>query len=124
MNTAEQLAALNRGLDAVEARRDASGWIVNSTTTLDATRRYFENGGAPGCTAGLRFLVVTADGFLQPCSMQFERYRLEDRGRMIAEFTRSNKCDQCYVSIRSYLDKSFPQLLWENVSGFFSFKTS
>jgi len=124
LNTAEQLAALNRGLDAVEARRDASGWIVNSTTTLDATRRYFENGGAPGCTAGLRFLVVTADGFLQPCSMQFERYRLEDRGRMIAEFTRSNKCDQCYVSIRSYLDKSFPQLLWENVSGFFSFKTS
>jgi len=124
LNTAEQLAALNRGLDAVEARRDASGWIVNSTTTLDATRRYFENGGAPGCAAGLRFLVVTADGFLQPCSMQFKRYRLEDRDRMIAEFTRSNKCDQCYVSIRSYLDKSFPQLLWENVSGFFSFKTS
>jgi hypothetical protein len=34
----------------------------------------------------------------------------------------SNTCDQCYVSIRSYLDKSFPRLLWENVSGFFSFK--
>ena len=33
------------------------------------------------------------------------------------------QCDQCYVSIRSYLDKSFPRLLWENVSGFLSFES-
>ena len=54
--------------------------------------------------------------------MQFHRYQLEDRTRMIAEFSRTNQCDECYVSIRSYLDKSFPQLLWENVSGFLSVK--
>ena len=118
LNTAEQIAEMNRGLDRVEARRDATNWIVNSTSTLDATRRYFENGGMPGCKAGLRFLVVTADGWLQPCSMQFKRYNLEDRDRMIREFTATNQCDQCYVSIRSYLDKSFPQLLKENVSTF------
>ena len=116
----EQLAELNRQLDRVEPRRDATNWIVNAPTTLDATRRYFADGGAPGCKAGLRFLVVTADGALQPCSMQFQKYRLEDRDRMIREFTASNRCDECYVSIRSYLDKSFPQLLWENVSGFLS----
>jgi hypothetical protein len=52
--------------------------------------------------------------------MQFRRYTLAERERMIREFTAVNACDQCYVSIRSYLDKSFPQLLWENVSGFFS----
>ena len=38
--------------------------------------------------------------------------------------TANNRCDECYVSIRSYLDKSFPQLLWENVSGFLSFNGS
>ena len=118
----EQLAELNRLLDGVEARRDDTNWIVNAPTTLEATRRYFANGGLPGCTAGLRFLVVTADGALQPCSMQFKRYKLEERERMIREFTASNTCDECYVSIRSYLDKSFPQLLWENVSEFFSFQ--
>ncbi len=116
----EQLAELNERLDRVEARRDATNWIVNSPSTMEATRLYFKNGGLAGCKAGLRFLVVTADGALQPCSMQFHRYALEDRGRMIEEFTRTNTCDECYVSIRSYLDKSFPQLLWENVSGFFS----
>ena len=69
-------------------RRDATNWIVNSPSTLEATRQYFANGGTPGCKAGLRFLVVTADGALQPCSMQFQRYALEERERMIAEFTR------------------------------------
>ena len=119
-NGAEQLAKLNAHLDAVEARRDESNWIVNSTSTLDATRRYFENGGAPGCKAGLRFLVVTADGALQPCSMQFQRYGLDERESMIREFTARNQCGECYVSIRSYLDKSFAQLLWENASKFLS----
>jgi MoaA/NifB/PqqE/SkfB family radical SAM enzyme len=122
LETPGQLAQLNQHLDRVEARRDDSNWIVNAPSTLDATRRYFANKGTPGCKAGLRFLVVTADGALQPCSMQFHRYRLEDRARMIAEFTRNNQCDECYVSIRSYLDKRFPQLLRENVSEFLAVK--
>jgi len=124
LNTPEQLTQLNAQLDRVEARRDETNWIVNSPSTLEATRRYFANNGTPGCKAGLRFLVVTADGALQPCSMQFHRYALEERTRMIREFTSRNQCDECYVSIRSYLDKSFRQLLWENVSGFFSFGSS
>jgi MoaA/NifB/PqqE/SkfB family radical SAM enzyme len=119
-----QVAEIGARLDRVEARRDPTNWIVNAPTTLQATRRYFASGGAPGCKAGLRFLVVTANGSLQPCSMQFRRYSLEERGRMISEFTAGNQCDECYVSIRSYLDKSFPRLLWENVSGFLSLNGS
>jgi MoaA/NifB/PqqE/SkfB family radical SAM enzyme len=120
LNTPEQLATLHQQLDAVEKRRDEKRWIVNTTTTLDATRRYFDQGGSPGCKAGRRFLVVTSDGELQPCSMQFKRFALGEHARMIREFTRTNECNECYVSIRSYLDKSFPRLLWENVSGFLS----
>ena len=59
---------------------------------------------------------------LQPCSMQFQQYPLHERARMVKEFTTNNRCDECYVSIRSYLDKSFPQIFRENVAGFFSFK--
>ena len=122
LNTPEQLAVLKDQLDRIKARMDGTKWIANSETTIDATRRYFEAGKAPGCKAGHRFLVVTSDGSLQPCSMQFKRYALHDKALMVREFTRSNTCDECYVSIRSYLDKSFPQVLWENVAGFFSFK--
>ena len=124
LNTPEQLRQLNEQLNRVEMRRDQTNWIVNAPSTLDATRRYFAQGGAPGCKAGLRFLVVTADGELQPCSMQFKKYRLEDREQMIREFTSRNQCDECYVSIRSYLDKSFPQLLRENVRGFLALNSA
>jgi MoaA/NifB/PqqE/SkfB family radical SAM enzyme len=125
LTTPEQLAQLNEHLDRVEARRDSTNWIVNAPSTLQETRRYFENGGTmPGCKAGHRFLVVTSDGWLQPCSMVFKRFRLEDRDKMVEEFTKTNTCDECYVSIRSYLDKTFPQILRENVGEFLSIKSS
>jgi MoaA/NifB/PqqE/SkfB family radical SAM enzyme len=122
LNSPEQIDILQRELAKVKSRMDDTKWVANSVSTIDATQRYFENGNAPGCKAGLRFLVVTSDGSLQPCSMQFKRYPLHEQARMVSEFTETNKCDECYVSIRSYLDKSFPQVLRENVAGFFSFK--
>jgi MoaA/NifB/PqqE/SkfB family radical SAM enzyme len=120
LNTPEQLLSLNEGLDMVEMMRDETNWIVNSRSTLNATRRYFAEGCAPGCKAGLRFLVVRSDGMLQPCSMQFQQFPLEARARMVRDFTAHNTCGECYVSIRSYLDKSFTQLVGENVAEFFS----
>lgn len=116
----DQLAMLRQELDRVEARKDESNWIVSASTTLQATREYFERGGAPGCKAGMRFLVVTCDGSLQPCSMQFKRYGLGEQARMAREFTSNNQCDECYVAIRSNLDKTFPQLLRENVKAYLS----
>ena len=54
--------------------------------------------------------------------MQFERYHLGEQQQMIDKFSTHNTCDECYVSIRSMLDKSFPRLVSEYVGGFFSFK--
>jgi len=119
----EQMETLRRELGRIRERMDSSHWITTTETTLSATQKYFEQGGAPNCKAGLRWLVVTAQGELQPCSMQFKRYPLHDQARMVREFTQQNDCGECYVSIRSYLDKSFPRLLRENVGGFFSFKS-
>ena len=122
LTTPDQLTVLNEQLDRIKSRMDKSHWITNNKSTLDATIKYFTRGGAPDCKAGLRWLVVTSDGSLKPCSMQFKKYGLHEQARMVREFTEKNSCDQCYVSIRSYLDKTFPQLLRENVSEFFSFK--
>ncbi len=119
--SSEQLQRIRTELDRIESRRNGDNWIVSAPTTLEQTRAYFERGGAPGCKAGLRFLVVTADGMLQPCSMQFRKYELHEQARMVEEFTNANTCDECYVAIRSNLDKSFPQLLGENVKRYLSF---
>lgn len=121
LNSEQQLEMLRAQLDRVLSRRNEENFIVSAPTTLQHTREYFENRGRGGCKAGLRFLVVTFRGELQPCSMQFIRYRLEDQARMVEEFTKNNRCDECYVAIRSNLDKSFPRILGENVARYFSF---
>jgi MoaA/NifB/PqqE/SkfB family radical SAM enzyme len=118
--TQQQLVQLNAELDRVDTRRDQTNWIVSAPTTLKATRKFFAEGRMGGCKAGHRFLVVRAHGTLQPCSMIFEQYPLNEQGRMVKEFTKTNTCDECYVAIRSNLDKSFPKLLWENVSNYLS----
>jgi len=119
---ADELAQLRRQFDVLRERKqdDPRGRVVNSRTTLADTYKYFERGGTPGCTAGLRFLVVAADGYLQPCSMHFRKYL--DQRKLAQEFTAGNGCDECYVAIRSYLDKGFWQLLRENVGDHFSFR--
>ncbi len=75
LNTAEQLRMLNEGFDQVEARRDGTNWIVNSTSTLNATREYFEHGGRPAARPGSGSWLSPADGELQPCSMQLQPLR-------------------------------------------------
>jgi len=117
-----ELAELRGQFDRLLARKnnDPRGRIVNSRTTLEETYQYFVQGGRSGCTAGLRFLVVTAEGYLQPCSMQFHKH-LEQR-ELVREFTANNECGECYVAIRSYLDKGFWQLFAENVGDHFSFR--
>jgi MoaA/NifB/PqqE/SkfB family radical SAM enzyme len=121
LNSEAQLEVLRAQLQRIDERRDSSNYIVSAPSTIASTREYFENGGTRGCKAGLRFLVVTADGMLQPCSMQFIKYGLHEQERMVEEFTKHNDCAECYVAIRSNLDKSFPQLLRENVSNYLSF---
>ena len=47
LETSEQLDVLRRELAELKTRIH-SRWVTNSITTLDATQRYFETGGAPG----------------------------------------------------------------------------
>ena len=55
LTTPEQLAALNRELDAVEARRDHTNWIVNSPTTLACHPALLR--AAAGCRAARPAIV-------------------------------------------------------------------
>jgi hypothetical protein len=52
--------------------------------------------------------------------MHFCKYT--DQRELVAEFTEHNTCGECYVAIRSYLDKSFSQLSSEYIGDYFSFK--
>ena len=91
-----------------------NGRVVNPEWTLWGTYQYFKNGTIPGCKAGVRFLVVTPDGRIQPCSMHKRTY--STREEMLQAFLPTNTCGECYVAIRAYLNQSFWKLLWDNFS--------
>ena len=66
----------------------------------------------PGCSAGRKFLVVRPEGTLNPCSMYREK-RYKTQKEMIKDFSDKNDCQDCYVAIRSYSDKSLWSLIKE-----------
>ncbi|MEA2062298.1 MAG: radical SAM protein [Gemmatimonadota bacterium] len=106
----EDLAELRRQLDELKQyKAENCGRIMNADFNIEGTYEFFEKQEIAGCSAGLRFLVVTPDGYLKPCSMHEKKYTsIRDIHR---SFVPNNHCGGCYVSIRSYLDKSLTGLL-------------
>jgi MoaA/NifB/PqqE/SkfB family radical SAM enzyme len=90
-----------------------NGRVTNSPWTLLGTHDFFRDGAVPGCQAGRRFLVVTPDGGLRPCSMHEPLYSSLEEIR--ERFVEGNTCGGCYVSIRAYLDASYWTLLKDNL---------
>ncbi len=113
ISSMHDLASLQGTLSELIELKNRNGRIANSPWTLSGIYTYFLHGTVPGCTAGRRFLVVTPDGGLRPCSMCEPVFT--SREQILREFVPANQCGGCYVSIRSYLDASFWTLLRDNV---------
>ena len=108
-----ELDELRKTLDELLDLKAHNGRIANSPWTLSGIHDFFLHGTVPGCTAGRRFMVVTPNGGLRPCSMFEQTY--SSQKEIMKKFVRHNECGECYVSIRSYLDASFWTLLKDNV---------
>jgi MoaA/NifB/PqqE/SkfB family radical SAM enzyme len=105
ISSPEELSTLKETIeDLIEIRRRQGG-ILNPSSVLRDTYRYFKEGGLPGCSAGRRFLVVRPDGLLNGCSMHRER-RYVRRQDLLQDFWTGNQCEGCFVAIRAYTDKS------------------
>jgi MoaA/NifB/PqqE/SkfB family radical SAM enzyme len=114
ISSLEDLNVLRKTLEELLARKAGNGRIANSPWTLSGIYDFFRHGTVPGCNAGRRFLVVTPDGGLRPCSMFEQTYA--SHKEILEKFVPHNYCGGCYVSIRSYLDASFWTLLKDNVA--------
>jgi MoaA/NifB/PqqE/SkfB family radical SAM enzyme len=113
ISSSADLELLRRTMDELVELKTQNGRIVNSSWTLSGTHAFFQKGSTPGCQAGRRFLVVTPEGGLRPCSMFDPTYASQKE--IMEKFVATNTCGGCYVSIRAYLDASFWTLLKDNV---------
>ncbi len=101
---AEDLQFLREAINKLIVLKEQGARIVNSDHVLKNTARFFEQGRMPNCKAGTRFLIVMPDGNLVPCSLHRNKY--SSRNEMMREFSRDNRCGECYVAIRSYSERS------------------
>lgn len=112
ISSEEDLAQLRGQFDQLRSFKEINcGRILNADFNLQGTLEFFEKGEMKGCSAGNRFLVVTPQGTLKPCSMHDKEYT--SIKQIKRDFVPHNDCGGCYVSIRSYLDKPLPKLVME-----------
>lgn len=109
----EDLAVLRAAIDELQRMKRAGRGIRNSAPVLENTFAFFRDGGIPGCRAGYRFLLVTPEGYFRPCA--HKRLECRSQRELIENFSTENDCDGCYVAIRSYCDKSYLDLVREQI---------
>ena len=105
LNGGVDLGILRQAIDELIMLKKQGTYLANPELTLRDTLKFFEQGYMPNCKAGVRFLVVMPDGSLVPCSLHRSKYAT--REEMIEKFSRTNRCDSCYVAIRSYSEMPF-----------------
>lgn len=87
-NVIEQLVAMKR----------KTGHIRNSDEYLWRIPEYFAKGGLDGCEAGKKWIHVTPDGHIQPCSeleiiAHYSNYSTKD-------LEKADICDKCWFACR------------------------
>jgi MoaA/NifB/PqqE/SkfB family radical SAM enzyme len=105
LNKGEDLVILRQAVNDVIALKRQSTHLANPERTLQDTLEFFEQGYVSNCKAGRRFLVVMPDASLVPCSHHRSKYTSQKE--MIKKFSRTNRCGNCYVAVRSYTEMSF-----------------
>ena len=104
LDNRDDLEILRQAIDELLVLKKENSHLINPELTLRETLKFFEREHMPNCMAGIRFLVVMPDGSLVPCSLHRHRYATQKE--MIEDFSRTNRCGDCYVAIRAYSEMS------------------
>ncbi|MFC1968832.1 radical SAM protein [Chloroflexota bacterium] len=111
LDTDEDLALLRDTIGALIEQKKQTNHMITPATVLQDTLKFVEQGyNMPNCKSGMRFFVVTPEGDLIPCSLHRDK-KYSIHKEMIEEFSRTNQCSSCYISLRSFCGRS----LWELV---------
>lgn len=113
ISSTQDLSRLRATIDKLITMKRRGKQIRNPVSVLENIFRFFEEGAVGGCRTGIRFLVITPDGFFRPCS--HKPWRFETHKELKQGYSKTNTCGGCYVAIRGYSDKSFFGLLKEQI---------
>jgi len=113
----KELELLRKQIDHLIDFKRTTGRVFTTETVLNRYYRFFANGSyMPNCQAGYRSLVVNPDGRLVPCAMQKKPF--DSQADLVNNFSRTNTCGGCYVSMRANTEKSIGLLFKDGLSVF------
>lgn len=110
---AEHLPAFRDSISRLVAHRRAHGNVYASPYVLGRMCDFFLDRGVGGCRAGERFLVVNPDATMSPCGLVIRAYR--SQREVVERFTRTNRCAECYTSLRANTEKPLRHLLADTI---------
>jgi MoaA/NifB/PqqE/SkfB family radical SAM enzyme len=114
----DDLNALEKAINELIEYKRKGGHIATAESTIRKTLEYFKRGGhMPNCRAGSRFVIVLPNGSLLPCTY-FREKEFSEHKQILKEFTANNKCDDCFVSVRAFSDKSVCDLLFSSIDSY------
>ncbi len=106
IDTEEDLDVLRNTMRQIIELKKQSDTITNLHSIFQDTLKFIEQGYfMKNCGAGTGFLVINPSGILIPCSLCRDK-EFNTQKEMRENFSSSNKCGDCYVSIRSYSEQS------------------
>lgn len=111
----EDLALLRRHIDFLAEHHRRADTVITTPWVLENTYRFFAGGGhLGGCRAGIRYIVVRPDGYMNACSM-FPDHRYRSQAEAVRDFDVRDRCDECYVAIRAGTERPLRQMIADSV---------
>ncbi|MEW6778030.1 MAG: radical SAM protein [Bdellovibrionota bacterium] len=98
MVPAERIPEMMETVEKLIAMKRQTHHIRNSDHYLRMIPQYFAKGGIGGCEAGKKWIHVTADGHVKPCSELEVIAHYSDYTERDLE--KANICDKCYFACR------------------------
>ncbi|MFH1652771.1 MAG: radical SAM protein [Pseudomonadota bacterium] len=106
------IVKLKSVVEEIKRLKKEMGHIKSSYHYLNRVVEYFQKGNIGGCKAGVRWIQVTPDGHIQPCSELPRTCSYEDYTRDLFPMP---SCEKCWYSCRGEAEANplKPQRLWE-----------
>ena len=105
---------LDEIITSLYAPGGGSETVMTSEVVMRRFNDFYKTGFTPGCQAGQRYLVVNPDGTMTPCAMH-TKTRYHSQEELLEKFVKNNQCGECFISSRANTEKSFRELLTDNL---------
>ena len=113
MLTRSEIIEFRKIVSKILSIREKYKCVFTSENVFNKYIQFFEDRSIHNCKTGMRFYNVNPDGTISPCGLIIKSFR--NQKELQKDFSHNNTCAFCYTSIRANTEKSFYNLVKDNL---------